>query len=322
MVISDITFRPRSRITDFLGTGYSTNGVAQTFLANLLPIYPHPSIVVLSQLHRLISDRNARAGDQPVAENQLAFQVVMFKKFSTHLPSGITVDALGQFFTEQFSFENNLVKKEFYDSTHLLLNHPLYYKLVITVPTFNFEVSGEPTHVIVAAVLYMYDNKEGSYVSLIGVTNMGDPEECSLSSKFFTSSDSASFLSNTPITFRGRGLATFLLATLQLLGHIRYQVDPETSLDGTMIKYECKEDDDDNRRHHLYLQSRLEFGSAYVMYVSMGFTTLAVENVTHRSVSYCDQCPVNRNKLSHLAVVPGYNTDDPFLRLLVLKNGS
>jgi hypothetical protein len=55
-------------------------------------------------------------------------------------------------------------------------------------------------------------------------------------------------------------------------------------------------------------------GSAYVMYVQMGFTTLAVKTSRYRCFSYPAQCPVLAGKLNKAALA-GYD----FLCLLVLK---
>jgi hypothetical protein len=59
-------------------------------------------------------------------------------------------------------------------------------------------------------------------------------------------------------------------------------------------------------------------GSAYVMYVQMGFTTLTVKTSRYRCFSYPAQCPVLAGKLNKAALA-GYVTDDNFLRLLFLK---
>jgi hypothetical protein len=47
-----ITFDPSSRLTDFLGVGYSTTGVALAPLNSLLPIYPSDTIIQLALLKR------------------------------------------------------------------------------------------------------------------------------------------------------------------------------------------------------------------------------------------------------------------------------
>ena len=59
-------------------------------------------------------------------------------------------------------------------------------------------------------------------------------------------------------------------------------------------------------------------GSAYVMYVKMGFSTSCPENGIYRCYSFRPQCPVNRNKLPKSAAA-GYTTDDNYLRLIYLK---
>jgi hypothetical protein len=77
-----ITFHPSSRLTDFLGVGYSTNGVAVAPLTSLSPIYPSRIILQLSLLKRKVSARTQRAGDPDVDTDKLASMVVMFKKIN------------------------------------------------------------------------------------------------------------------------------------------------------------------------------------------------------------------------------------------------
>jgi hypothetical protein len=77
-----ITFDPSSRLTDFLGVGYSTKGVALAPLNSLSPIYPKRTILQLALLKRKVSARNQRAGDPEVDTGELAFMVVMFKKIN------------------------------------------------------------------------------------------------------------------------------------------------------------------------------------------------------------------------------------------------
>jgi hypothetical protein len=79
-------------------------------------------------------------------------------------------------------------------------------------------------------------------------------------------------------------------------------------------------EDNDNviLRHHLYLQARVEFGSAYFMYVKMGFHSIAFEKGPFRCFSYREQCPVLLSRIAK-TTTSGYITDDNFLRLLVLR---
>jgi hypothetical protein len=311
-----IRFDPCSRISDFLGTGYTSHGLAQATLADLLPIYPLNSLHVLAQLQRYSSDRDKRAGDKPELDVDAAFVVVMFKNFTPEFPSGLTVDAFAKFFTDLFTYQTSEERDASYTSTQALLNHPLYTVLAITVPTFVSNDSSQLMHVIIGAALYMFDRKHGSFVNLVGVTDAGDPSVCTLSNKFFVDSSDSGVLLQTS-SFRGHGLASFLLSSIQVLGHLTYKApsNPPTST----AQISCNEDDDIvNLRHHLYLQARVEMGSAYVMYAKMGFTTNAIENGPFRCFSYREQCPVLLSRMNQDATA-GYITDDHLLRLLVLK---
>jgi hypothetical protein len=75
-----ISFDPASQIINFLGTGYSSKGVAQASLSSLSPMYPSSSIVWLSNLLHKTSPRTECAGDTPVDIDEFAFKVVMFKE--------------------------------------------------------------------------------------------------------------------------------------------------------------------------------------------------------------------------------------------------
>jgi hypothetical protein len=87
-------FDPSSRLTDFLGVGYSTNGVAVAPLTSLSPIYPSRTILQLSLLKQKVSARTQRAGDPDVDIDDLAFMVLMFKKINNkNLPPGLTLEA-------------------------------------------------------------------------------------------------------------------------------------------------------------------------------------------------------------------------------------
>ena len=101
-----ILFSPCSRIADFLGTGYTTHGVAETSLERLLPIHPSTSLQALAQLQRKSSTRNQRAGDSASIPHGCAFSVVLFKKINKNLPLGLQVDQVADFFAALFVFEN------------------------------------------------------------------------------------------------------------------------------------------------------------------------------------------------------------------------
>jgi hypothetical protein len=290
-----IAFHPATGITRFLGTAYTTHGVAEGPLASLLPIYPTPSPQVLSQLQRKMSSRTQRAGAQAVADDAPAFKVLMFKKIkSKNLPNGLSSSSFVEFFTDQFSFQTQEARNDFQESTASLIASPHYSILAITIPVVSVDDPTKLIHYIVGACLLMYDNKQGSYVACIGVAEKGDASRCTLSETFFTDPSNSNTLSDVA-TFRGRGMASFLLSTIQVLGFLGYIAPTLTHSDHYNLP--CDENADANHcTHHVYLQARIEMGSAYVMYVKMGFSTLAVSNGHYHCTSYCDQCPVNRHK--------------------------
>jgi hypothetical protein len=87
-----ITFDCYSRLTNFLGVGYSTKGVALATLKKLSPMFPSPSIPQLSELKPRISPRTQRADDPDVDSHELAFLVVMFKKITNkNLPPSLSM---------------------------------------------------------------------------------------------------------------------------------------------------------------------------------------------------------------------------------------
>jgi hypothetical protein len=217
-----ISFDPASQIIDFLGTGYSSKGVAQASLSSLSPMYPSSSIVWLSNLLRKTSPRTERAGDTPVDIDEFAFKVVMFKRINHNLPDGLSAESLSALFGSLFSFANAEEKALKHTLIADLIANPYYSILAITVPTFS---AGDPktlSHYIVGAALFTHDNKNGTFVSTIGIADKGDPLVCSLSAKFFVDPSHAKRLLPTS-SFRGKDLATFLLSTLQVLGHLGFK---------------------------------------------------------------------------------------------------
>ena len=131
-----ISFDSASQIIDFLGTGYSSKGVAQASLSSLSPIYPSSSIVWLSNLLRKTSPRTERAGDTPVDIDEFAFKVVMFKRINHNLLDSISAESLSAFFGSLFSFANAEEKALKHTLIADLIANPYYSILAITVPTF------------------------------------------------------------------------------------------------------------------------------------------------------------------------------------------
>jgi hypothetical protein len=148
--------------------------------------------------------------------------------------------------------------------------------LAITVPIFSSDDPSQLTHFIVGVALYIYDNKHGSYITLLGVTDIGDPSTCTLSTRNFIDKKKSGVLLTNPSL---------------VIGHLLYHT-PKNPLTLT-INIPCSEMDVDvTFRNHVYLQARVEMGSAYVMYVKMGFTSPAAENGRYHCYSYRQQCPV------------------------------
>jgi hypothetical protein len=313
------TFTPASRITDFLGANYTTKGVAISSLHNLSDIFPSSSILQLSTLQRNTSERTGgqRKKGVDVSDEEPAFTVVMFKKQSPSVPPGLTNELLSKFFTNLFTYDSAGLKDEFKTSVTSLLDNPLYYVLAITVPLYKPD-EDELHHYIIAAALYMYDNKNGTYISSFGVSDKGYHGWCTLSQEYFIDPSKSELLSPTT-SFCSHDLATFLLATLQIMGTLGYKAPDATPTEPYEIICDDREIPDIKKTHHLYLQARLEIGSAYAMYVLMGFTTLVGVNGSYHCTSYKkDQCPVPHSK-KRKDIGTGYKTNDNFLRLLVLK---
>ena len=174
-------------------------------------------------------------------------------------------------------------------------------------------------HAIVGAALYMHDNKNGSFIFTLGVLDRGDPQVCSLTEKHFSehpgASSSEPFLSPNA-RFRQKGLATYMLSLIQVLGSIRYSAPTEVDPTGS-YSVPCDEQISDvtEKKHHLYLQARIEAYSAYTYYVRLGFQLVSHNNVGFHCVNYNVECPVNQNRAPQL----GYYTDDVFQRLLSMK---
>jgi hypothetical protein len=219
-----ITFDPSSRLTDFLGVGYSTTGVAVAPLTSLSPIYPSCTILQLSLLKQKVSARTQRAGDPDVDIGELALVVVMFKKINNkNLPPGLTVVAFSSFFTDFFTYQTSEEKHAFKTNIASLLVNPNYHVLAITVPLFDVQDPSKLlTHFIVGAALFMYDNKRGSYINCLGVVDKGTSGVCMLNGSYFVEPSTSNLLSDTA-SFRALGIGTFLLSCLQVLGSLAYK---------------------------------------------------------------------------------------------------
>jgi hypothetical protein len=314
-VTSPMVFPPGSHVNDFLGRRYHTRGMAVASLLSLLPIYPKPSLDILSKLQRLTTPHAERAGDTSPTEDEPALQVVLFKKFSKHLPLGLTSETLTKFFAGLFSSKSTEQDALYKTATSELLMSCHYYILAITAPMF-VKTGDALFQYIIGAAVYMYDNKHGSYVVLLGVTDKGYPDTCTLSEQFFSDPSASKVLSPTA-AFRGLGLGTFLLSLIQVNGFLGHKAPPITD-PSAPYRLEC-----DKRAtkctHHMYLQARPEVSSAYVMYVQLGFSSPVVGGGNYHCRAYKDECPVNATR-KYTANELCYHTDDNSLRLLVLKN--
>ena len=214
-------------ITDFLERGFSEKGVAVATLQSLSPIYPKTSLMQLASLQRKTSKRTERAGD---TDKKPAFAVVFFKSVNDNLPAGVTVVAFAEFFTAQFKHDNSAARAAFKQKQMDLIENPFYYVLAVTVPVFSLEDSSQLFHYIVGAAMFMYD-KRGIFISSLGVTASGSSNLCSLTSKFFIDAACTGILDEQSPSFRCKGLATFLLSFLQVLGHLGFKapvVDPSS----------------------------------------------------------------------------------------------
>jgi hypothetical protein len=318
-----ILFDPATGLTEFLGPGgYTDCGLAKVALESLLPIYPSQAVGRIAALQRNISPRAERAGDDLARlSDEPCFSVVMFRRFSKNLPPGLDMDAFVDFFSNLFLIESIQDRELYKEKMRKLLVSKFYYILAITASIW---VPEEETlhHYIIAATTYMFDRLSGSYIHTLGVADKGYPGKCTMSPHVFTdpSSEEPTILSETS-TFTGHSLATFLLATVQVLGALHYDA-PDVSLESNVYRLICNEpllSDYSPQSHHLYLQARVQRGSAYVMYVMQGFTTLAVAGGEYHCTSYHHECPVNKSK-TKVPVQDSYHTDDPLLRLLALKH--
>jgi hypothetical protein len=242
----------------------------------------------------------------------------MFNRFNYNLPSGLSSESFSEFFTSLFTFSTPEDAEASKNHTTKVMANPSYSILAITVPMFLAD-EDPPTlsHFIVGAALYTRDNKNGIFVSLVGIYGQGDSSPCALSSKFFVDPDQKDLLSDTG-SFRGYGLSVFLLSALQVLGSLGFKAPHIPPLEPLFIA--CDEnmtEEDSPSTHHLYLQARIEPNHAYQMYVQLGFTNA---NGTFRCTSLQDDCPVNRlRKKGRSGLEAGYSVDDALLRLLVLR---
>lgn len=92
------TFNPATRITDFLGSGYTTKCVTQASLNDLLSIYPSLSLFCLVNAKNNLTQIQ-QAGYKKGVPWKITFLVFMFKKINNNLPQGLTTDSFAEFFS-------------------------------------------------------------------------------------------------------------------------------------------------------------------------------------------------------------------------------
>jgi hypothetical protein len=143
----------------------------------------------------------------------------------------------------------------------------------------------------------MHDNKHGNYVVLLGVTDRGYPDMCTLAKRFFSDPSGSDVLSDSS-SFQGHGLGTFLLSLLQVMGFLGHNAHVINNPAAPFLLH-CDERIQ-KFTHHLYLQARLEIGSAYVMYVQLGFTSPVVVGHNYHCRSYGDECPASRDLMPQM----------------------
>ena len=268
------------------------------------------------------SQRSSRAGSQSgddEDEPELAFQVVVFKKITNErVPFGLDVDTITKFFTGLFTFSNQERRDEFEKTTKNLIGNPKHHFLAITALVFDADVQ-DIVHTIIAASLYTHDQSNGSFIFNLGVLDRGDPKVCLLSKAFFIeplrqADDTGNAILSDTATFRNKGLATFMLSLIQVLGYTGYNATSVPELEGPFT-IPCDENAAE-KKHHLYLQARVEYYSAYSLYVKVGFTLHAETLADLHCTDYKKDCPVHPHKPPN----DGYYTDDRFQRLLTMKH--
>jgi hypothetical protein len=250
-------------VTTQLLSGFTSRGFAQASLKDLVPVYPCTSIQRLSDLKPNVSPRAVRgAGAYTIPYHTL--EVILFKKLNPKTPAGISSDTLVNFFNNQFNHRNETNEKEFREVTQKMIANPSYKVLVITALVFDIG-SKKFEHVIVCACLYMHD-KHGSFVFIIGVEDHIDSHE-----QFVDPNENLAPILGTNGSCRHLGLGTFMLSLLQVLARTGYVFPPVNHPTITCNKIHDKKESN-LAKHHIYLQARLEVGSAYVFYVKLGFT--------------------------------------------------
>ena len=317
-----IVISPASIVTDFVGLGFASQGMAQSSLENLSPVYGTDSILHLASLRPYTSAREQRhqgrdqGEDQPkVPDSEVpSFQIFLFKKVTPNLPDCLAADQIVHFFDSQFSFPSDKAKNEFQTAADFIVSSALYHVLAITILVYNPEEK-RLTHRLIGCSLYIHD-KNGSFIFTIGVLDRGDPNVVALNNNVFVQPTPTMILSATS-SFRRKGLATFMLSLIQYLGVVGYKsfaVEDPTA----PFEIPCSEINPDGvpKGHHLFLQARIEPGSAYMSYLKIGFTLNTNDPLKFRCKNYKKECPVSSNRPPRY----GYYVDDKFQRLLSLKH--
>jgi hypothetical protein len=152
-----IFFDRASRITNFLGRWVKLP--CQVFRLST-PALPSSGFLICKENCPLLTQQ---ADNKEADLNESAVLVVMFKRINHNLPLGLSAESISNFFTSLFTFPSSGAAAAHRNHIMDLIVNPHYSVLAITVPMFSVDDPSTLFHYIVAAVLFTYDKKSGTF---------------------------------------------------------------------------------------------------------------------------------------------------------------
>ena len=160
---------------------------------------------------------------------------------------------------------------------------------------------------IISCIIWYHDKSGGSFIPLVSVLDKGDDTSVKLSSRYFqTTKDTANKgmfpKDGESYSFQNLDLCKFMMSMVQLISSL-----------GPSPNLNLKPPSSGFKRHHLYLQCRLEQHSrGYWIYVIFGFDQTCSSRLDFLCMNYFKEIPIGSHlkKKQKSGYGIGYYPDD------------
>jgi hypothetical protein len=270
---------------------FDTNGVAKVPLRDLIStVYPSYKLKFLSSLiARYANKRKVPRGQTPTKLINVSLELVYFRTPKPKICPGVTPELLVNFFASFFRQDDQTAEDNFRAKVKQMVESP---DSSVAAVVLESEVRG--IYHIIACVIWYHEESAGNFIPLVAVLDRTTgPGSLPISSKTFKLGKDQSLITMLPEeadarSFQCLDVCKFLFSLVQLVGALgkRGSTFPTETLD-------LQTASTGYRRHHIYLQSRVEFGSkGYSLYVTYGFHGHQVSRSSFMCWNYQDEIPV------------------------------